>query len=199
MKNYRVIGKSLPRIEGIDKATGRASFAGDARSQLLQLASKQMEARTEDLMVGDGLIWVKGSPNQSLPISEVVLTSLQKGDGNPVVGRGYVRSVPDAERYPGVSAGRGRYTNAYSFAAQIAEVEVDIETGGVMLPRAGTVYDCGYPLNPGLCVGQVEGCVSMAQGQALTENVMIEDGPGSSTPPSGPTCCPALWTRQRTG
>ncbi|HLE80167.1 MAG TPA: molybdopterin cofactor-binding domain-containing protein, partial [Dehalococcoidia bacterium] len=46
----------------------------------------------------------------------------------------------------------------------------------VSLLRAGTVYDCGYPLNPALCAGQVEGSVSMAQGQALTEAVMLEGG-----------------------
>ena len=31
MKDYRTIGRSPPRIDGIDKATGRASFAGDIR------------------------------------------------------------------------------------------------------------------------------------------------------------------------
>lgn len=158
--------------------TGNAvrAAAADARNQLLQVASRQLEAAAVDLVIKDGRIFVKGSPARSLSVSEAVLASLQKQDGNPVVGRGFVRSVPYAERYPDVSAGKGRYTNAYSFAAQVAEVDVDVETGRVRLLRADTIYDCGYPLNPALCVGQVQGCVSMAQGQGLTEEVILDRG-----------------------
>jgi len=37
-----------------------------------------------------------------------------------------------------------------------------------------TYHDCGYPLNPQIVEGQIEGCVSMALGQTLAELDLFE-------------------------
>jgi nicotinate dehydrogenase medium molybdopterin subunit len=55
-------------------------------------------------------------------------------------------------------------------------VEVDIETGMVRVVRATTAIDCGFPINPRLVEGQIDGQVSMAQGHALSEEVLLREG-----------------------
>lgn len=65
---------------------------------------------------------------------------------------------------------------AYSFAAQAAEVEVDIETGEVRTLRVVAANDVGRAIHPLGLLGQVEGGVMMGLGNALTENFIVEDG-----------------------
>jgi CO/xanthine dehydrogenase Mo-binding subunit len=51
----------------------------------------------------------------------------------------------------------------------VAEVEVDARTGKVTVVRVLTAHDCGFPMNPLLVEGQIDGQVSMAAGQATVE------------------------------
>jgi len=63
------------------------------------------------------------------------------------------------------------------FAAQAAEVEVDVETGEVTVTKLVTAVDCGVAINPITASGQVEGAMIMALGYALTEELVLdEDG-----------------------
>jgi CO/xanthine dehydrogenase Mo-binding subunit len=62
------------------------------------------------------------------------------------------------------------------FCAQIAEVEVDRETGEVKLRKLVTAHDTGTVLNPLTLHGQIEGGVVQGIGQALTEHLVIRDG-----------------------
>jgi xanthine dehydrogenase molybdenum-binding subunit len=65
---------------------------------------------------------------------------------------------------------------AFSFAAQAAEVEVNIRTGEVKVLRVIAANDVGKALNPLGLQGQVEGGVVMGVGHALTENFIIDNG-----------------------
>jgi len=65
---------------------------------------------------------------------------------------------------------------AFSFAAQAAEVEVDIRTGAVRVLRVISANDVGRAINPLGLQGQVEGGVVMGVGHALTEVFIIEEG-----------------------
>ncbi len=61
--------------------------------------------------------------------------------------------------------------------AHIAEVEIDPETGVVVVDRYTVVDDFGNLINPMLAEGQVHGGVAQGLGQALTERVVFdEDG-----------------------
>ena len=71
---------------------------------------------------------------------------------------------------------KGRWSENYAVDAQVAEVEVDTQTGVVRLVRAVTAHDCGFPINPLLVEGQVDGQVSMALGHAFMEEVLMENG-----------------------
>ena len=65
---------------------------------------------------------------------------------------------------------------AFSFAAQAAEVEVDMFTGEVRVPRVIAATDVGQVINPLGLRGQIEGGVIMGLGHTLTEEFILEQG-----------------------
>ena len=67
-------------------------------------------------------------------------------------------------------------TNVTGFAAQVAEVSVDPETGQVRVLRFTTAHDVGRILNPVGHQGQINGGVIQGLGYALMEELSVEDG-----------------------
>ena len=61
------------------------------------------------------------------------------------------------------------------FAAQLAEIEVDVDTGQVTVTKLVMAVDCGVAINPTTASGQVEGAMLQALGYALTEEVCLDD------------------------
>ncbi|MDF1500390.1 MAG: molybdopterin-dependent oxidoreductase [Anaerolineales bacterium] len=78
------------------------------------------------------------------------------------------------ETYPLGTEGDKHF--AFSFAAQAAEVEVDLLTGEVRVLRVIAANDVGRAINPLGLLGQVEGGVIMGVGHALTEEFILEGG-----------------------
>ncbi|MFQ5825904.1 MAG: xanthine dehydrogenase family protein molybdopterin-binding subunit, partial [Dehalococcoidia bacterium] len=72
--------------------------------------------------------------------------------------------------------GKGIVSPAFAFGVQVAEVEVDRETGQVRVLKTTTAHDCGMPINPMAVEGQLEGSVHMGLGQALFEQEVTEKG-----------------------
>jgi CO/xanthine dehydrogenase Mo-binding subunit len=73
--------------------------------------------------------------------------------------------------------GKSEPNFAYGYVAEVAEVEVDIETGHVRLLRVWCADDVGTAVNPQLVQGQIEGAVVQAQGYAILENFVVgKDG-----------------------
>ena len=66
-------------------------------------------------------------------------------------------------------------TNAYSFGASFAEVEVDIPLGKVKVLKLINVHDAGRLINPQLAEAQVHGGMSMAVGFALSEELKYSE------------------------
>ena len=60
--------------------------------------------------------------------------------------------------------------SAISYAACVAEVEVDDETGEVVVEKLVQVYDVGRAINPTLVEGQIEGGAMMGLGLGLLES-----------------------------
>ena len=58
---------------------------------------------------------------------------------------------------------------AYSYAACVARVDCDAETGVVSVRRIWLAHDIGRAINPLLVRGQIEGSVHMALGEVLME------------------------------
>jgi CO/xanthine dehydrogenase Mo-binding subunit len=62
------------------------------------------------------------------------------------------------------------------FSAQVAEVEVDRETGQVTVIKVVTAHDVGTVINPLAHQGQIEGGFVTGFGLAVTEELLSEDG-----------------------
>ena len=150
--------------------------ASDARRQLFEVAAQELEANPEDLVVKNREISVKDSPGRSISFTQAVAASIAKRRGNPIIGQGHYRTMKDVPAHPSLATTKGRWSDNYAFDAQVAEVEVYTETGQVKLVKATTAHDCGFPINPLIVEGQIDGQVSMAQGHALWEEVLMKEG-----------------------
>ena len=64
----------------------------------------------------------------------------------------------------------------YGYCAQVADVEVDLETGHVTVKRLISVNDVGRAVNPQQIEGQIEGAVAQSVGWTLLENYLQKDG-----------------------
>ncbi|MCF8062863.1 MAG: molybdopterin-dependent oxidoreductase, partial [Deltaproteobacteria bacterium] len=66
--------------------------------------------------------------------------------------------------------------DAGTYVATIAEVEVDRGTGAVSVNRVVCAQDMGLSINPEGAAIQMEGCITMGMGYALTEEVRFRGG-----------------------
>jgi 4-hydroxybenzoyl-CoA reductase subunit alpha len=146
-------------------AAGNAALkaARAAREEIFKVVAKKMEANPEDLVAADRRIFVKGSPEAFMSFEDAVNLYQMENEGAPLVVKGSYNS-PD------------KMSPTYSFGAYVAEVEVDLRTGEVQVQRITAGHDCGQPLNPMSVEGQVEGCIVMGMGYALSENLSFEGG-----------------------
>jgi CO/xanthine dehydrogenase Mo-binding subunit len=64
----------------------------------------------------------------------------------------------------------------YGYGTQIAEVEVNTDTGEVRLKRVWAAHDVGRAINPLHVEGQIQGAISQAQGWTLLEDFVAQDG-----------------------
>jgi len=146
-------------------AAGNAALAAanQARSELYRVASEALEANPDDLAARDGKIFVQGSPDRFLAFVDAVNLYQKKNKGAPLVAEGAYNS-PDP------------LSPTYSFGAYICEVEVSLKTGAVRVKKFTVAHDCGQPLNPMSVEGQIEGCIGMGLGYAISEQLIVEDG-----------------------
>lgn len=98
---------------------------------------------------------------RSVSPQDVALDSLHTRDQEQIIGTAS-QMAPDSPN---------------AFAAQLAEIEVDVETGQVTVRKLVTAVDCGVPINPVTASGQVEGGMLQGLGYALTEETVL-DGAG---------------------
>ena len=70
----------------------------------------------------------------------------------------------------------GNVSPTYAFATQVAEVEVELDTGIVRVLAVSAAHDVGRVLNALGIEGQIEGGVVMGLGYALTEEVKVREG-----------------------
>jgi carbon-monoxide dehydrogenase large subunit len=131
-----------------------------------KLASHMLEAAEHDLELKDGEVRVVGAPQLSVKLAE--LSRILKG----APGYGF----PDGVE-PGLEANVNWRTDslAYANACHVAEVEVDIETGGVHILKYHALQDSGTLINPMIVSGQIQGGVAHGIGNALYEWMGYDD------------------------
>lgn len=144
--------------------------AEKAKGILFEVAAPLLGVRPDQLEARDRKIQVKGYPQRSLPISEVARRA-QVVMGQPAIGSASW-NPPTVAMDP--ETGQGKPFSTYVYATQIAEVDVDDETGEVEVLRIVAAHDCGTPINPMLVEGQVEGGISMGIGFALQEEILFD-------------------------
>lgn len=165
-------------ISGMTYVTGNAArqAAGNAKQKMLDLVALRFNVMPEDLEVKDKVIFNRRDPTQRMTYREIIAHSIATRRGDTIIGEGFWRTMRDEPMHPSLATAKGRWTENYAASCQVAEVEVDIETGEARLEKALTVHDCGFPINPALVKGQIDGQVSMALGHAFLEEVMTKDG-----------------------
>jgi CO/xanthine dehydrogenase Mo-binding subunit len=133
-----------------------ARFAGEAlRGKLVAMLDRPVGASLAldgNVLVADG--------------ARIDLRSLATDtDGNVATGEGYF----DPPTTPLDADGQGVPYATYGFAAQFAEVEVDLELGTVKVLSVHAAHDVGRAINPTQVEGQIHGGIAQGLGMALME------------------------------
>jgi CO/xanthine dehydrogenase Mo-binding subunit/aerobic-type carbon monoxide dehydrogenase small subunit (CoxS/CutS family) len=136
------------------------------RQAMISVLAEKVDISPDQIQFKDGQVY---AGSQSFPMASLVV--MMKAEGRDTRAR-YMYQAP-----PTKALGEGGDTHiAYSFAAQAAEVSVDVRTGEVEVLQVITANDVGKSLNPLGLQGQAEGGVMMGIGTALTEEFIVEDG-----------------------
>jgi carbon-monoxide dehydrogenase large subunit len=151
--------------------------AEDVKRQLLALAVPLMNTGKDLLQLRDGSIWAPDG--RSVSVAQVLKATFGAGAGAAVLGKG-VYTPQDILGMEDVKEKKLEYFSTMSvfhqYAAQGAEVIVDLETGEVRVLRLVGVHDVGRAVNPRNCQQQVEGAMSMGLGYGLMEEYLWDKG-----------------------
>ena len=156
-----VSGDTAEVAEGVGTFASRSVQAGASAvartaSQVLiearRRASKRLEAAPEDLVYSAGVFSVVGSPGSDVDIFELA-------ESDPLVAEEMF--VPGAQTFP--------------YGVHAAIVEVQLETGEVVIRKIVAVDDCGVVMNPGLVHGQLQGSLTQGLGQARLEAIRYDE------------------------
>lgn len=143
----------------------------DAKRQLFERTSKRLGVPAERLATAHSRVYDIENPDKFLYFHDLY----EHGGWAPeskLVGRGTF-SPEQALNNP--KNAQGNPVLFYSIGSWGMEVGVNIETGEVKLVKCGGFYDAGRVINRKTCEGQIEGALSMGLGQAIFEEIMIND------------------------
>ena len=147
------------RASRVTFVAGRAVVraCGELRERLSAHAARMLECAPQEVEFGKAKFWLREDPTQQVALKRVVARA---GPGATVTVHEDLPPPDDVT-----------YT-----CAQIAEVEVERETGKVRLLRLVTAHDVGTIINPVTHQGQIDGGAIMGCGQALMEEMIFDGG-----------------------
>jgi len=162
----RIIQGDTDRANGVGSVGSRSAFVGGSAVvaaghkmilKLKEAAAEALEAAVPDLELGHGGLRIAGT-DRSISFAEL------------------------AARQPGkairVAATQTPSTPSWPNGAQVAEVEVDPETGEVTLAALTSCDDIGRIINHAIVEGQIHGGMAQGAGQALWEQVRYDPDSG---------------------
>lgn len=157
---------------------GKAAYdaAAKVRDILLGLVAEKWDVAPADLVSREGLIYLKSDPGRSMSFQEAV--KLANSEGVMLASFGWAKAPKVSWDEP---TGQGNAYFTYVYGCQVAEVEVDTETGKVDVLKVAAAHDVGRAINPALVRGQINGGVAMAVGYATMEEVELENGVTKNT------------------
>ena len=152
---------SRAAVVGGNAALGAAQAV---RAQALELASDELEAAPEDLVLADGAVHVKGAPQMAVTLAALVraadpINTLAPGTAPGLRAADYYRS-PDG---------------AFASGVHGVVVVVDIATGMVEIDKYVVVHDCGVMINPAIVDGQILGGTAQGIGSAFYEKLRFDE------------------------
>ena len=129
-----------------------------------RIAAHMLEAAVDDVAFAEGAFSIAGT-DRSVPFAAVAE-------------RAHVPPRLSA-RDPGAGADRDpRSTTPANFAfsngSHVAEVEIDPDTGALVIAAYWVVDDVGTVINPMIVEGQIHGGLAQGIGQAMMENVVYD-------------------------
>jgi CO/xanthine dehydrogenase Mo-binding subunit len=143
-------------------------FAAEkVRERVLAIAGQELEIDPGDLEIEDGEVVAKGAPQTKISVEDVAAAATYKY-GELITGTGAALK-PYAALDPLTGSVDLPPHSAISYAACVADVEVDDETGQVTVTKLIQAYDVGRAINPTLVEGQIEGGAMMGLGLGVLE------------------------------
>jgi len=137
----------------------------DICKQLREMAAEMLGLAETDVRVAGGMVEL---PHRTLSIAEFIAHKLGGWNGE-LIGRGRMRKpvVPD---HP-----LGGTAAFFEFNCTAFEVEVDADTGEILIHKHVSVGDVGKALNPVQVEAQDEGAAIMGLGHSLMEHIILDD------------------------
>jgi CO/xanthine dehydrogenase Mo-binding subunit len=151
VKDTGVRGSSSTRVHG----SSALDAARKLRDEILKVAAQAMDTTPQDLIVYDGGV-IHGRAERRMSYAEIA-----RANGKPLTAEGHYANMADGPEV--------------SLVAQVAEVEVDEETGEVAIRKLTTAHNTGAILNPLTHQGQIDGGVVMGIGYGLIENLAVDE------------------------
>ncbi len=148
---------STTYISGAAAVKAAELVAERIRLRAARMLSQNGELRAEDIILKERKAFAPDGRSKSL--AEIALDALHHNDQEQIMG---VASYKSPVSPP-------------PFAAQFAEVTVDIETGQVTVDRLVMAVDSGVIINPVTASGQIEGGMTQALGYAVCEEMRYDD------------------------
>lgn len=142
--------------------------AAELRPRLLHVAKDMLgAAREEDVELVDGWAFSKKNANgQKIHFKELA-EKLYAYRLMPSAFGWYI--APDSSYDK--ETGQGNAYFVYSYCTNVAEVEVDMETGEFQVKRLTCAHDMGKAINPQQVEGQIEGGTLQGMGYATMEEI----------------------------
>lgn len=147
------------------------SAARHLRRQIVAVLAEDWDVAAQRIMVAGDWAFDREDEAKRMPFeqalrrAEAVLGTLGSTGGYTTPNRG--------GHYRGALVGA---SPAYSFTAHVAELEVDLNSGRLIVHSIHAAHDCGRAINPAQVRGQIAGSVHMGLGEALFERFETEKG-----------------------
>jgi CO/xanthine dehydrogenase Mo-binding subunit len=130
-------------------------------------------------MIVGGLL-IKAASRLRTQVEEATGTSFAAGHATYAREHGGLRIDQQFTPFAGEPFDEESYTGdaypCFGWAACVAEVDVDLDTGEVTVKNVTAADDVGAVIHPVLCEGQVEGGTLQAVGYATIEEIKLTDG-----------------------
>lgn len=151
IKDTGVRGSSSTRVHG----SSAFAAAQKLREEILKVAARAMNAAPDELILYDGGV-THGRAERRMTYGEIA-----RANGKPIIAEGHYFNMADGPEA--------------SLVAQVAEVEVDEDTGEVRVRKLTTSHNTGTILNPLTHQGQIDGAVIMGMGYGVIENLAYDE------------------------